>query len=69
MHLHQLMVHPVTCRYAGVVPKCPRSIYPQIALIGGGQPASLSISFRNIGPQTTETDACFQLLTTYAVPR
>ena len=57
----------MTCRYAGVVPTCPRSVYTSALVIGGGQPASLF--FYNLGPQTAATDACFQALATFAVPR
>ena len=56
-------------RYAGVVPTCPRSVYASATMIGGGQPASVFLSFYNLGQQTTASDACFQALTTYAVPR
>ncbi len=59
----------MTCRYAGVVPKCPRSVYAVVTLTGGGKHAGVSLSFANLGPQTSETESCFKALTTYAVPR
>ena len=52
-----------------MMPSCPRSVYASAALIGGGQPASLFLYFYNLGPQTAATDACFQALANYAVPR
>ncbi|CAL5219872.1 g1792 [Coccomyxa viridis] len=55
--------------FVGVVPTCPRSIYAAVTAIGGGQPASVFLEFNNLGPQTAGTEACFQLLTTYAAPR
>ncbi len=68
--LHQLMVQPCDlCRYAGVVPKCPRSINPGAFLRGGGKAESLFLFFNNVGPQTAETEACFQMLYDYAAPR
>lgn len=59
----------VAYRYAGLVPTLPRSIYPAAYVIGGGQPASVFLSFYNLGPQTAETEAAFQALMAYAVPR
>ena len=44
-------------------------MYQTVGLIGGGQPGSVFLSFYNLGPKTDATEACFQALTTYAVPR
>ena len=51
------------------MPKCPRSVYAVTTLMGGGQHAYLSLNFVNVGPQTSDTESCFNALTTYAVPR
>ncbi len=68
--------HCVICRFAEFTATLPKSIYDSATLLPAGSDpaapggaANIFLLVFNLGPKTAETEAAFQQLADFAVPR